>query len=324
MSKLKCRPLVESEFVVYDELIKQQGTVFAQRKWLSIFDTEFTLLGLFNGGDQLIGTLPVHVTRKYGLPILLRSPFTPYNGPYFSADLKSSTRLPESRRFFLSEIVTYISKQRLAICCLPLDPACNDCLPFRWSGYKVVPSYTYRIPLSQSENEINANFSSTRRRNIRAALRDSLEIKPLDTYEIIESLAHNTFDRQGKQLSDQMTKRILYDFASPENSFGFAAFKSDEPIAGVFCIFDKQTAYYLIGGYDASQAHHGAGAACMQEAILKSKSLGLKTFDFEGSVIPPIERYFRGFGGELTPYFTANRAWFPIEMLLKFRKRELF
>ena len=169
-----------------------------------------------------------------------------------------------------------------------------------------------------------ANFSSTRRRNIRAALRDSIEIRPVDSFDIIESLAQHTFDRQGKQLPIHIVRRILYEFASPKNSFAFAAFRNGEPIACVFCVFDGRTAYYLIGGYGGSHAHHGAGAACMQSAILKAKKIGMETFDFEGSVIPAIERYFRGFGGELTPYLTANRAWLPIEILLKFRKRELF
>ena len=141
---------------------------------------------------------------------------------------------------------------------------------------------------------------------------------------MIEVLAQNTFDRQKKRLPVHILRRILYEFSTPENSFAFAAYRESEAIAAVFCVFDKRKAYYLIGGYDSADTHAGAGAACMQEAILKAKSLGLEMFDFEGSVIPAIERYFRGFGGELTPYFTANRAWFPIEMLLKFRKRELF
>jgi hypothetical protein len=52
--------------------------------------------------------------------------------------------------------------------------------------------------------------------------------------------------------------------------------------------------------------------------------LGLRAFDFEGSVVPAIERHFRGFGGTLTPYFRVNKAWLPIEMVLKFFKRRLF
>lgn len=324
MSKLKCRPLIEDEFTAYDDLVQRQGTVFAQRKWLAMHDANMTLLGLFDGGNRLIGTFPIHTTRKFGLPVLMRSPFTPYNGPYFSKDIESSKRFFETRRFFLSEIASHIGQQRLSLCCLSMDPACTDCMPFRWRGYKVIPGFTYRIKLTKPKKEIQANFSSARRRNIRSALRDSLRIESLESYSLVESLAQKTFDRQNKRFPVDALRRILYDVTCPENSFAFAAFDGSKPIACVFCVFDKHTAYYLIGGYDSADAHPGAGAACMEAAIFKSKSLGLKTFDFEGSVIPPIERYFRGFGGELTSFWTANRAWFPVEVILKMKKRELF
>ena len=55
----------------------------------------------------------------------------------------------------------------------------------------------------------------------------------------------------------------------------------------------------------------------IRAAILKAKEMGLQVFDFEGSIVPPIERYFRGFGGKLTPIFSVHKAWLPIEIGLK-------
>jgi hypothetical protein len=53
--------------------------------------------------------------------------------------------------------------------------------------------------------------------------------------------------------------------------------------------------------------------------------LGIKYFDFEGSMLPQIEIFFRGFGGQLVPYYNRiNKAKLPLEILLKFYKRELF
>jgi hypothetical protein len=37
-----------------------------------------------------------------------------------------------------------------------------------------------------------------------------------------------------------------------------------------------------------------------------------------------VEKFFRSFGPELVPYFTINKASLPLEILLKFKKRELF
>jgi hypothetical protein len=117
---------------------------------------------------------------------------------------------------------------------------------------------------------------------------------------------------------------ILFRYAQPSNSYAFSTCRQGKPIATCFIVHDEQTAYYLLGGYDAQDRHHGAGALAVVEAIKFAQDLGLKTFDFEGSVMPAIERYFRGFGGLFTSYYTVNRAWLPVEMLLKLGHRGLF
>jgi hypothetical protein len=41
-------------------------------------------------------------------------------------------------------------------------------------------------------------------------------------------------------------------------------------------------------------------------------------------MLPEVERFFRGFGADLVPYFTVNKAWLPLEFMLKLLKRERF
>jgi len=315
MSNLSVRSIGDEDLEKYDQLVRNAGTVFAERRWLTLFDGKSRLLGLFDGSDRLVGAFPIPQSKKMGFPITRRQPFTPFSGPYYSEQLLQSRQAFKAHRLFLSEICSFFTREKTAFCRLSLDPSVSDALPFRWKGYKVIPSYTYRIWLEKSENDIRSGFSSTRRRNIRAAHRDSISIEPL---------SKRTFARQKVSVSNGLIDRILYQYASPSNSFAFAAFNQGRPIACVFCVYDRKSAYYLMGGYDPSSAHHGAGAACMEAAIFKAKSLGLEIFDFEGSIIPAIERYIQGFGGRLTPYFTINRAWMPLEILLKFKKRAVF
>lgn len=80
----------------------------------------------------------------------------------------------------------------------------------------------------------------------------------------------------------------------------------------------------MFGGFHNALKHEGAGAATIWKAIRYAKSKELATFDFEGSMIPRIERYFRGFGGEIKNYFTLNRAPFIVEVALKMFKRSIF
>ena len=41
------------------------------------------------------------------------------------------------------------------------------------------------------------------------------------------------------------------------------------------------------------------------QAIQDAQAKELEIFDFEGSMLPGVEAFFRGFNGELKPYFTV-------------------
>ena len=51
----------------------------------------------------------------------------------------------------------------------------------------------------------------------------------------------------------------------------------------------------------------GANTLLYWEAIRLAAEVS-RVFDFEGSMVEPIEHYFRGFGGRQTPYFCISKA----------------
>jgi hypothetical protein len=62
-----------------------------------------------------------------------------------------------------------------------------------------------------------------------------------------------------------------------------------------------------MGGGDPAHRTSGAASLCIWEAIARQPDT-TEVFDFEGSVIEPIERFFRGFGALQTPYFHVSKA----------------
>jgi len=184
--------------------------------------------------------------------------------------------------------------------------------------------YTYIVKLENDIEKIFEKMSKDRRNDINKAIKDGLIVKNVNNHTIIKNLINKTFLRQKKKINQIYLNKILFDFAKNNNSFGFTVIQNNRPIAASFCIYDKTSAYYLLGGYDEKNRHHGAGALCLWESIKYAKKMGLKHFDFEGSIVPQIEKYFRGFGGELTPYYRINKAKILLEIILKFFKRELF
>ena len=95
-------------------------------------------------------------------------------------------------------------------------------------------------------------------------------------------------------------------------------------LGNVFCVFDANTCYYLLAGVNKNSGIQGVNNLLVQKSIEKAKNLGCKTFDFEGSMIKGVEKFFRSFGPELVPYYTVNKASLLLEVLLKLKKRELF
>jgi hypothetical protein len=61
-----------------------------------------------------------------------------------------------------------------------------------------------------------------------------------------------------------------------------------------------------MGGSDPELRNSGANSLCMWEAI-KFASTVTKAFDFEGSMIESVERFFRAFGARQVPYFQISK-----------------
>jgi hypothetical protein len=70
---------------------------------------------------------------------------------------------------------------------------------------------------------------------------------------------------------------------------------------------DRRTAYYLMGGGDPQLRTSGAGSLLLWEAIRQTRT-AVSVFDFEGSMLRPVERFFRAFGGRQSPYLRISRT----------------
>ncbi|MNZ86002.1 hypothetical protein D3C78_1048120 [compost metagenome] len=77
--------------------------------------------------------------------------------------------------------------------------------------------------------------------------------------------------------------------------------------AGVYLIWDENSAYYLMGGGDPELRNSGATSLCMWEAIRFSATV-TRRFDFEGSMLEPVEHFFRAFGAIQQPFSCASKT----------------
>jgi hypothetical protein len=88
---------------------------------------------------------------------------------------------------------------------------------------------------------------------------------------------------------------------------------SDTPSAMLYLIWDNDVAYaWIMASRDGRPPDSYSMPWLLWQAILYAKNSGLTTFDFEGSMIPGVARFFRQFGAKAVPYPCLVRYRWPL------------
>jgi hypothetical protein len=295
----------EDEWGTWNEFVKAspQGTMFHTTRWLSTSGLPFHIYGCFKD-DVLVGGMVVEVLDR-------RTAGHSHHCPYLGVVLpppfpKYLTTLTYHKNITIA-LANHVKGRFQMINCR-MGPEMPDVQPFIWARYSTSVRYTYRID-TRDLDQAWRNMEDKRRNDIRKAERDGITVDPAGTMDEVLSLAEITFERQGEEAGFKDLAARREKALRPENQCRcfVARNKAGSPVAGVFLVWDDKAAYYLVGGYDTDRAHRGAGALAIWEAVrYTGTNLGLQRFDFTGSTIRPIERFFRDFGGILTPTYVVD------------------
>ncbi|MFA5816710.1 MAG: GNAT family N-acetyltransferase, partial [Bacteroidales bacterium] len=310
----------------YLALIQEKGSVFNDPAWLELFGNRLRLYGIYDH-DSLRGAFSLYHTRIYGLSYIKNPITTPHCGLIYCNESGNRYKRNSQEKAIHACIAGFLRTLKAGIIQFNLPPEVKDVQPYLWKGFKVSPTYTYRLDLTTDIEEIVSQFDPKLRSDITKAQKDSVETHKCVSKKdliIVRDLVRKTLERKAGNNSYDLIDKILYDFSGAGKSFAFITKNGDQPLAAAYCVHDTTTAYYILGGYDADQKQRGAAGFTILSAIQYAKELGIQTFDFEGSMIPAIESFFRGFGGELTVKYAVHRAWLPVEMVLKFFKRSVY
>jgi Acetyltransferase (GNAT) domain len=307
----------------YSRFIEGRATIFHDPAWLKQYGDAVHLYGIYTN-DILVGVFYAFVQHKGPFTFYRTPPFTPHNGLFIPNQSSNPAKVLSETKRITKEVADFFNGKSLSLVSCVLPNYHIDTQPFIWNQFKTSVHYTYHADLNQSESDLENNMSTEHRNQLKKALKDGVVCSQTLDYREVESMVMKTFSRKNKELDQSRLKSILFEFATPANSFAFVARKEGKVIAATFCLFDQKNAYYLLGGYDPEDRHGGAGILCVHNAMLHAKKSGKVIFDFEGSMLPEVEKYFRAFGPKLIPYFGFHKAWLPLEFILKLIKRGTF
>lgn len=271
--------------------------------WNEVVKTDWDVAVVANG-PQVIAAWPYFI-RKKGPWLFLTNPhFTPYTGPIIHYP---EGQKPDTRISYENKIVEQLIKQlpEYAEFTQNFPPSFQNTLPFIFHGFNDSKRYTYLLDLKQTEENIWNNFRDNIRRQIRKAEKQ-LSIENSHDFSLLPSLLKESYQGQESNypnFPEALFERI-YQYTQQYDCGNLWKAIDEQQIvhACLLLIHDKHTAYYLIGGAAKAFKSSGAMSYLLHHTIKWSKEKGLSHFNFEGSSIPSIEKYLRGFGGELSPF----------------------
>lgn len=301
------------------KFVKKYQLLFVSEEWLQNFPSaNIKRCAILNKNNELIGCFVYYTFKKAIYRFVITPPFTPDISLFFVNPSSSVVGKNSFVKDILNAIADYFDSLGADHISLNLPVEIIDTQPFIWKNYNSRNRYSYLIDLSDSEEKLWETLSSEKRKSVNKAQKDQLKVTPSHDYKRVYPLILKSLERNEVAKNTFILKKIMLTFAGPANSFAFIAEDEKTDVAATFCVVSGNRALYLFGGMD-DKSHHGAGVSCMWQSILKAKELGLKQFDFEGSMNPSIERYFREFGGMLTPYFCIEKTKPAVKVLMKLK-----
>jgi GNAT acetyltransferase-like protein len=256
--------------------------------------------------DTVVARLPYAIVGPTGLTTLGHPPLTPRLGPWIEPGKgKYESALTHEMRLMaalIEELPTGSSFDQF------FSPTVTDGLPFHWAGYDLSVRYTYRLHEIRDEQSVWDGVSSKMRAQIRKARR-VLTVRTDLGIDRFFGVWSQTFARQGMRVpvTQAFLERIKDACATRDaREILFAEDERGRVHSVAYVVWDRDTACYLLGGADPSLRTSDASSLLAWEAIRRSARV-TDVFDFEGSMIRPVERFFRAFGARQVPYLEGTR-----------------
>jgi hypothetical protein len=253
-----------------------------------------------------VARLPCLVRGRPRLRMLTQSSLTQTLGPWVEVSPAKPARALAHEHELLTELE---EKLPPAIAfSQQFSPSMLNALPFHWAGYRLEARYTYRLHGLRSSSDLWAGLRDNIRREIRKA-RKRVEVVEGLGIDRFYNVLSKTYERQAIAVPHSLAELERLEAACAARGAGTTLFARDDAgqvHAAVWVVWDRNGAYYLLAGAEPHLRTSGASSLLAWEAILRAGE-HTDVFDFHGSMLQPVERFFRAFGAQQTLYLNVTR-----------------
>jgi hypothetical protein len=283
------------------------NAVYEQPWWLDAVAPGSWSAVEVNRDGSVVARLPYVVRRRQGLVTITQPPLTQTLGPWMAPVAGRYANQLKTQKELLTELIHGLPA--FDHFRMNFSPCLTNWLPFYWAGFEATVKYTYRIEDLTDLERIRSDFNEDIRRGVRKA-ESALSVNhdhPLDDLLRLDALS---WERQGQSphISHEVIRRLDAACAARGSRKILGAVDAQgRTHAVLYVAWDDRMTVALINARDPEIQAFGANALLYWEAIRVAAEKS-PVFDFEGSMIEPIEHFLRGFGGRLTPYLSVSRS----------------
>lgn len=255
---------------------------------------------------NVIARLPYMVKRRMGITVLTMPVLTPRLGPWFAESTgKVFTRQTEQKQL-MSDLIRQLPKFDAFRQCFSHEII--NWLPFYWQGYQSSLQYTYRLEDISDPTTVWKGFRDSLRNTIKKAQK-SYEVCEIGDIHELFRLVKATFVRKQTKtdITEQLVERVHAACALRGSGRAFFGIDRHKCVHGAaYFVSDDRCMYYIMAGTTEQGRRDGISGLILWEAIRRAIEMK-KAFDFEGSMIEPVERFFRTFGAIQVPLVFVHK-----------------
>jgi len=298
------RELHTNEWNRFFEWSEKQGSVFTSRAWLSALGSQVRLFVVESDQKWQAG-FAAYVGGKLGVKTLITPPYTPHIGLFIDHTFTDRVKHLDFQKKILTAISEWLKSAPYAYYKLDLPSEWKDTQPFTWNGQRVSVRYTYQLSLEPSAEELLAKMDGKLRNMINKAERDQVRLSyNYDEAALSRLVVGHLAEKNVAH--NALLKQLLTEPSLSKKVIQVSITRDSHTVYTNYLLPDREKIYYLFGAKSKEELANHYGPMGVWEGIKKAKAQGFRLFDFEGSMIPSIEKFFRGFGGDLIPFYTIS------------------
>lgn len=275
----------------------RQGLIYGFSWYLDLVSESWDALVL----DDYRAVMPLPFKKKAGFRYIYQPLLTQQLGVF-------SRIFPDkdlTRKFISSIPGTY----RL------IDYNLNYLHQLRETGLKYSARTNFELRLNSSYEAIEKGFSENTRRNIQKSI---LQNEPIENISVQEFISLKRKVQESKRSREYYIWLNTYIYKLLQTGRGrmIGVRQSGDLIAALFYVISMNRIYYLLPVSDNNGKKNRSMFAVIDHLLGKYADTGL-VFDFEGSDIQGVARFFSGFGAEKKEYWgiQINNLPWPLNYL---------